>query len=80
MSTILDDAAHALASARLRAARGSIYEAFDGLDLGFDHDDVLDYLSGSPSFMSLPEDCRGLVAGLVMGTALTVAEAARARP
>jgi hypothetical protein len=77
---IVHGGAHARASARLREARGSINVAFDELGLGFDHDDVLDYLQGAPSFMSLPEEVRGKVAGLCMGVGLTIAEAARVRP
>src|SRR3954454_2502600 len=68
---------HDAATARLIAARGSIYAAFDNLACGMGHDEAVAYLSGSPHFTSLPEDVRGKVAGLCMGFALTAVESDR---
>lgn len=58
---------------RLLAAKGSIREAFDGLDLGWTYEDVWDYLEGSPTFQTMGDE-RGKVAGLVMGFAIVAVE------
>ncbi len=79
MSRIVNDCAGALAAARLLDHDQSIYAAFDSLRLGFDHDDVIEYLGPAYDGIELPEAHRGHVAGLVMGFALVVAEAARVR-
>jgi hypothetical protein len=63
---------------RLKAAAGSIYAAFDTLACGFDHSEAVEYLEGAPSFMSLPDEVRGKVAGIVLGFALTAVESDRA--
>lgn len=78
MSAVVDSAAHAAAADRLEAARGSIYEAFDGLGVGFDHEEAVDYMMGSLWFQSLPEKYRAMCLGSCMGFALTVVESDRA--
>lgn len=75
--SLVDSRAHMAAAIRLRAAGGSIYDAFDNLACGIDHEQAVDYLSGSPAFESLPEDIRGKVAGMVLGFALTAVESDR---
>src|SRR4051794_19008300 len=65
---------HAMAAHRLTKANGSIYKAFDSLDV-FDHDMVLDYLAGP--LEPIPEEPRGFVAGVALGLALTAVEADR---
>lgn len=79
MSRIVESEAQARAADRLLAAQGGIYAAFDGLGLGFDHNDALEYLRGAPSFAQLPRREQGRVAGLVMGFALVVAESVASR-
>lgn len=74
---LVDSRAHMVAALRLTAARGSIYEAFDNMACGIDHEQAVDYLSGSPAFESLPEGIRGKVAGMVLGFALTAVESDR---
>lgn len=74
---LIDTDAHHRASDRLVASRGSIYRAFDELDCGITHEQVMGYLWGSPSFASLHVDLQGKVAGMIMGFALTVVESDR---
>jgi hypothetical protein len=73
-SGLADSRANQKAKGRLVAAGGSVYEAFDRLGCGIDHQQMLDYLAGSLHFQTLPEDQRGKVAGLVMGTAFVESE------
>ena len=75
--SVEESVAHRRAANRLRGARGSVYDAFDRLGCGINHEEALDYLHGSPGFQSLPEDQRAKVAGLVMGFALTAVESER---
>lgn len=66
---------------RLRAAQGSVREAFAGLGLGWTYDDVGAYLLGSPSYEAMLKklggDQHGLLQGLVMGFAIVAIEQAR---
>lgn len=59
------------------AARGSVFAAFNDAAYGISTDEVEELLSGTPAYLSLPEDIRGKVAGLVVGTAMIVVEADR---
>ena len=74
---IADSPAQERAGERLKHERGSIRAAFDGLGLGWDYEDVWDYCNGSVSFRTLPRDRRGIVAGMLMGFAIVVAERVR---
>lgn len=74
---LIDTDAHHRASDRLFFNRGLIYGAFDDLGCGITHEQVLDYLWGSPSFASLHVDLQGKVAVMIMGFALTVVESDR---
>lgn len=75
--SLIESSAHKVASDRLLAARGSIFQAFDNLGCGIDHDEALEYLRGSPSFQVLDDRHRGLVAGLVLGFALVAVQSDR---
>ena len=68
---------HDAASARLLAARGSVFDAFDRLGCGMDHEEAVRYMQGSPHFQSLPDVERGKVVGLALGFALTAVESDR---
>ena len=70
---IVSSAAQDAGEQRLLAARGSIRDAFDGLNLGWTYEDVWDYLEGSPTFQTMGDD-RGKAAGLVMGFAIVAVE------
>lgn len=72
---IVETLAHERASDRLLAARGSVFAAFDELDLGFVAEDALNYMAFALS--SFPEELRARAAGLAMGFALTAVEADR---
>lgn len=66
------------AAERLLEARGSIRAAFESLDLGFDYDDALAYLRGSPSWQAITTDTsEGLMFGAILGFAITAVEADR---
>jgi hypothetical protein len=70
------------AAERLLAARVSIREAFEGLELGWTLEDVQLYLEGTPELTGqrlplwerLPEHLRGQVVGVVMGFAIVAVE------
>jgi hypothetical protein len=66
----------AMAAHRLMEADGSIYNAFDALDV-FGHEIALDYLAAP--LERIPAEHRGFVAGVALGLALTAVEADRER-
>lgn len=74
---LVDSEAHARAASRMLANRGHVFDAFDGMLCGFDHEDALEYLAGSPSFQALQDDRKGLVVGIVLGFAMTAIESDR---
>lgn len=75
--SIADSRANGRAAGRLLQAQGSIYEAFDHLGCGFDHDQVIEFLNGTLAFQTLPDDARWKVAGMVMGFAMVAVESER---
>jgi hypothetical protein len=76
---IADSEAQAVAANSMIVERGSIRAVFDNLGLGWTYDDVWDYLIAAPSFQTLPERHRGIVAGMVMGFATVAVERERER-
>jgi hypothetical protein len=76
---IIDSDAHNAAAQRMIDADGAVFAAFDGLDCGFDHAQVLDYLMGMRTFAELPVELQGKFAGAVMACAMTLVESDRAR-
>lgn len=77
MADLLNSTAHHAAGNRLLVTGGSIYEAFDGLGIGYDHDAALAFIENTATFQELGREYQHKVAGMVMAFAIVAVEADR---